>query len=424
MRQYLITIDFIILLLFLSCNNVGQNNNSLPRIDIEANINKMEIINLSQFTDDIRYVPFENIENIPIIGFGLIDISGNMFLVSNGVHVLLFDSEGHFIRKIGNKGRGPGEYPTAANIGLGSGKNQKIYVSSTFDIYEYNIDGSFIDKYTKSLLVNDAFFMKEWLIINDSLFFGYIRNLTGKTDYKAMIINKHSNIIYAFKNYILNNSESGYVFDGSPQLFEFEGSIFFKEQFNDTLFLLNDNYKLIPKYIFNLGNFILPLSIRKRKPMGEIMKNYIMISKILQTEKYLLIICDFGNNFPAKRLTPTTSFPGAPQWWYNTTAVLGLYNKQSGELVFSKPTTTDNPLFTTGIYNDIDCGPRFSPKRQINDSTMVMWVKPDELKTYIASNEFKNSVPKYPEKKKQLEELANRITVLDNPILMIVTFKK
>ena len=56
MRQYLITIDFIILLLFLSCNNVGQNNNSLPRIDIEANINKMEIINLSQFTEDRKSV--------------------------------------------------------------------------------------------------------------------------------------------------------------------------------------------------------------------------------------------------------------------------------------------------------------------------------------------------------------------------------
>jgi hypothetical protein len=41
----------------------------------------------------------------------------------------------------------------------------------------------------------------------------------------------------------------------------------------------------------------------------------------------------------------------------------------------------------------------------------------------VASDDFKFSVPKYPEKKKKLEELVNKITEFDNPVLILVTFK-
>ena len=81
-------------------------------------------------------------------------------------------------------------------------------------------------------------------------------------------------------------------------------------------------------------------------------------------------------------------------------------------------------MFTSGIYNDIDAGPRFFPDIQVNDSTMVMWIKPSDLIKHIKNIDFRNIVLKYPEKKKHLEELANKLNELDNPVLMFVTFKK
>ena len=103
---------------------------------------------------------------------------------------------------------------------------------------------------------------------------------------------------------------------------------------------------------------------------------------------------------------------------------MGIFNKQTRKLVFCKPTTTDNFLYTSGLYNDIDAGPRFFPKKMVNDSTMVMWINVKQLKDHIASDDFKNNVPKYPEKKKELEELANKLTIFDNLVIMFVTFKK
>ena len=46
------------------------------------------------------------------------------------------------------------------------------------------------------------------------------------------------------------------------------------------------------------------------------------------------------------------------------------------------------------------------------------------LKSYVASDAFKSSSPKYPEKKKKLEQLANSLDENDNPVLMLVKLKE
>jgi hypothetical protein len=92
-------------------------------------------------------------------------------------------------------------------------------------------------------------------------------------------------------------------------------------------------------------------------------------------------------------------------------------------MVFCKPSDTDNRLNTTGVFNDIDCGPKFFPQVMVNDSTMLMSVKADELRDHVACDDFKNGIAKYPEKKRKLQEFAASLTEYDNPVLMFVTFK-
>jgi hypothetical protein len=47
-----------------------------------------------------------------------------------------------------------------------------------------------------------------------------------------------------------------------------------------------------------------------------------------------------------------------------------------------------------------------------------------KFKKHIASEEFRNSKPKYPEKKKELEKLAASLKETDNPVLVLVRLKK
>jgi len=55
---------------------------------------------------------------------------------------------------------------------------------------------------------------------------------------------------------------------------------------------------------------------------------------------------------------------------------------------------------------------------------MVMCLYARELHDHVESTDFINNVPKYPEKKKKLEELANGLSEFDNPVLMFMTINK
>jgi 6-bladed beta-propeller len=140
---YNIICVFLVLILS-SCISKSQENNSLTLIKIEVNIKKMEVVKLSQFTNNIKYVLLENKENLTVVSNTKVDISDNMILIGHTTGCILYDIDGHFISKIGNKGRGPGEYPYITNLSIG--KNNKIYLSDTENLYEYKKDGSFVKK--------------------------------------------------------------------------------------------------------------------------------------------------------------------------------------------------------------------------------------------------------------------------------------
>ena len=392
----------------------------------------MQVIELSSFTDDIRYVPLETKENHPISYLRLFDISRDLIIVYAASGCLLYSTDGHFISKVGNKGRGPGEYPYVTNVNLG--KSGEIYLSDLKNLYEYRSDGLLINKYS-NILFNDSCYLSTWILLGDSLLFGHVPNGSGQEVNKALIIDKSGQKKHTYKNYILfkRDYKIASSMEDHANISMFNNKIFYKGLFNDTLFYLSAEKELLPRYVFLPGKY--KVSEEARKVVGveqfEKFERSIFLDYVFQTSDYLFLDFNFYLNFPAKRLTQKkppaalSGFKNLDQYgWYNTQHVLGIYDKISGSLIFCKPTSTDNPLFTSGLYNDIDGGPRFFPKKQINDSTMVMWVNAAELKAHVASDDFRNNVPKYPDKKQKLEELANKLSVTDNPVLMFVTFKE
>jgi hypothetical protein len=414
-----------ILLLFTTINYGQKKGSSPPSIDIEGNMKNMEIVKLSKFISDISYVPFENKGEIFFTPFTDFDISDNLISVINYTEgCLLFDISGHFISRIGSIGRGPTEYIAVDLIGFDTKKN--IFIRSQYDLFQYKTDGTFVKKYNKCFLVDDTFYLFGGTIINDSLILGHILNSTGDIKYKAMIVNKSGKAKYYSRNYEIFNPERKVVssFEGSQtNLNKFNKTVFYKELYNDTLFGLNKELQLIPAYTFKFGKFKEPLSERAKLPPNRDLTKYLRLPFVYQTKDFLYLDCEFASYFPAKRLTPKKGPIDSKSNWYNTTKVLGIYDRRTGKLVFSKPTSTDNPLYTTGLYNDFDAGPRFFPIKQVNDSMMVMWIEAKQLKDHVASDDFRKNLPKYPERKKMLEKLANSLSEFDNPVLMLVTFK-
>jgi hypothetical protein len=412
-----------------SCNN-KYNSTDVPVIRTDKYIHQMQRIYLSDYTNNIRYVPLESNSDHLLADIMNMDIYENYILVSDGRSCLLYDTNGQFIRQIGKQGRGPGEYSLINYVSL---INEKVYIHDilTSDLIEYDLNGTLKQRFKSGFTADDKYIMLDAIMLNDSLILGNIENRTGQEEYKALIINKQGNVKSYFNNYILFNLAPGVKsvkVPGKAIYFRFNKRVHFKELLNDTLFHVNENYQLIPTYVFNSGSYKESLSDRGKKWSQVDLSSYIYLNGIFPTDNFLILEYDFGKYFPAKRLTPETlNLPtGEYIQWYNITGkgVLGIYNKISGDLIFSEPTSTDNHLFTTGFYNDIDAGPRFFPSRMVNDSTMVMDIRFNQLTEHIASDDFKNNVPKYPEKKKELESFVNNLIDYDNPVLMFVTFKK
>lgn len=428
MKPYLKGWGFFLFCCFSSilvtlCSCSPNEQDKIETINIEAKVKKMQQVNLSSVAANIHYIRLDINENQPIGAVVIPSFSQNLILVNGSYACLLYDYQGHFIKKIGSRGRGPGEYPIGEAVGFGEDKS--IFIKSIYDLFEYDNNGFFVKKYSRSLLIDNQYYLYTIFPVDDSLFLGHVHNSTGQSKYRAILFNKDGRVVQYYKNYIMfdRGREVASGWEGHAHIYKFNNEVFYKGFYDDTLFSLNNMNQLIPRYAFNLGKFKEPTSERAKIPPD--MKKFIYIWNVFQSEKYLLLKCQFGDNFPSRRLTPKPPmFTGLNPSWYNTKNVLGIYNKKDKNFVFCKTTDTDNPLYTSGLYNDIDAGPRFFPEKMVNDSTMMMYISVKDFKDHIASDDFIKNIPKYPEKKKELEMLANNFSEFDNPILMIVTFKK
>jgi hypothetical protein len=266
-------------------------------------------------------------------------------------------------------------------------------------------------------------FNNSWLPLSDSLFICHIRNTMGDEENKAVIFNLSSDTVQLIPNYIKFNraKHSSRSDDGRSEFYTFKNEIYFKEFMNDTLFRFKENFFTEPSLVIQLGKYKFPDQYRSL-PVQEYFKHfkeYIWITNLFETNNYFFMECHFGDHYPFKKIEYTRD----GKTFMGVAPVLGIYSKVTGETYFVKPKLDDN-LNPNGIANDYYGGLCFFPQARINDSTLLMSFSPYNLLAYINSDTFINSTPKYPEKKKELEQLATSLDWNDNPVLMLVKLKE
>ena len=88
--------------------------------------------------------------------------------------------------------------------------------------------------------------------------------------------------------------------------------------------------------------------------------------------------------------------------------------------------TSNGFIYLGGIPNNLDGGAKFRPIQYFienGNEYLLGEINAFRLKMHTVSNEFINSTPKYPEKKKELEKLAESLKETDNPVLIMVRLK-
>lgn len=399
MKQiYLLLLSLFLLNLNGCTGSKNEDKNQLLTFNLKE-LPKVSTIKLSELGfDDIEYIPLETNDLSVMSGTNdiffpiRINSGEKFFLVSRFNTILKFSDDGRFLMKIGKVGRGPNEFMVAHDVEVNE-KTNEIYLLARWQkkFFVYSESGELIRKIPFSISPNEFSFFENGILCYDENHMGDIKDSYNLIDssgsVKKSFVNK-----YPFKNH------DAYGIYHENIFYHFNQHLFKKEVYSDTIFEFeNQNFK--PHIVIEVGEKLITPSARSEFDGQDLGKNFIIPMKLFEFGDYVYYEFIYRIVIPNDVLI--FSFIGSKKTDFQALIEAG-----------------------KGIINDLDGGMNIVPRTVKDDNTLIALVDVIDLKKRVASQEFQNSNPIYPEKKKELIELANRLKDTDNPVLMLVRLKK
>jgi hypothetical protein len=383
----------------ISCQNADKkDNNQLITFDLKE-LPEVTSVKLSDlgFTD-IEYIPLETNEQSIISGTDdlltrdKIVIGERNYLMQRFSTILEFKTDGKFITRIGTKGRGPNEFTAAHDVNINK-TSSDIYLLARWQkkFLVYSANGKLLRTFPFTFSPSEFQFIDDKILCYSENHMGDIQNSYTLIDTTGRVIKFFPNK-YPFKNH------DAYGIIGENLFYRFGNKLFKKEVYSDTIYLY-DNESFRPHMVIQVGEKLISPEARTEFESRYLAENFIIPLNLFEFGDY--VYYEFVYKYVVPNDVLIYSFIGSKI--NNFKAVIN-----TGQ----------------GFTNDLDGGLNILPKTIKDDNTIVGWVDVLKLKAHVASEEFKNSKPKYPEKKKELEKLANSLKETDNPGLMLVRLKK
>ncbi len=385
---------FPVLLLFLLTSCVEKDDCGIKINTFEfKDLNTTSTISLSQLgITDIQYIPLATDGNCLISSIRRVKFGTKSIFIQNGLeNIYKYSIDGNYITKIGIKGKGPGEYIFLRYFTLNS-DNQNVYILGAIKekIFIYSKTGKFI-KSIQSPVNTDI------IGCIDKKILCYNYNDIGSQKNSFHVLDYEGNILKSFKNkfpYKINKVKHWFLheclFAGN------KGQLFVKEILSDTIFQYK-NFSFKPSFILNFGQNGLMITDRENINNSA---DFLKISYEKTRQQNLLFFRD------------------------KVLFVFLFKNELLGTITSTKDGSSQLINISKGFINDFDGGPNLWFQTTKDENTLVSWISAFELKAHVTSAAFKSSTPKYPEKKKELEKLANSLKEDDNPVLMLVKLKE
>ncbi|WP_319229257.1 6-bladed beta-propeller [Draconibacterium orientale] len=403
MKNLSILLTLIIVL--FSCTQKKEVDNI---VDLTT-LTEPDVTNLSELGSDITYIPLETNANFLLSQIDKLIYEGESWLILGSVNpsvavrdknapppppmmpkrsVYRFSKAGDFICQISQQGGGPSEYRFIEEF-LYNKSNNTVDIFSLGEIKEFSLDGKWIKNTTiENKEVTSLAYTNNQLL-------GFVYNGHGQSEYSFVLIDENGQTTNKYKNKYKFNVSTGVVIINPECIFyQYDGILHCKELNSDTIFSF-DNGTFNPKYILKQGEAKYTTAVREKGNSAEL-DQYIIPENFFETNNYLFY-----------------------QYRWKSRNNCLIQNKSN-----STQYLIDNEM---GLVNDLDNGPNFKIQNvvTIDDAEyLISWINAFELKTHINSEAYKNSTPLHPEKKKEMEQLANRMDENNNPVLVLVKLKK
>lgn len=367
----------------VSTENEKSTNDRSFKINLEESLNQTEFVPLSEIGRSIKYIPLETNPSSLLTNIRNVTLCDSFIFVCDIHKLLQFDSQGRFIRQIGSKGRGPGEYSGVWDFCIDESK-KLIYIPFTGEskILVFDFNGSFLHSFKL------PFKPMNLVKIDTNLLMFHLNNLPhpkSDTSYSWFITDLDGNAMMKIKNLTKRERMPGYGVPETP-LYMFKETPHFMEFGIDTLYSLNGLSKE-PYAIFDFGQLKMDADpdILNNQLIEEYNEKYWILS-MLEDEKniYINIVQGLGGPY-----------------------LKGTFNKQDSIIKI---------LEGSGFENDIDNGLSFWPKEIIHDTILIDFVNGYQLLTYLNQNWQKFS----PDERDSFQVLKESLSETSNPVLIFV----
>ncbi len=360
---------------------------------------------LSDFVSDMIYIPLSNQQFLGYIIkleitkkaiYVVADAAGRGGEGNGHRRLFRFDKNGKNPVQIGRIGKGPEEYMDSKNFVVDE-KKGRVYINGRLNtVLVYDTKGNYIRDFK---IHDDNRRINQMSLLGDNLFIAE-RRLGANTKYLWTITDTLGNEV-AHKN---NSTQAYKTRTGSRGgNSQYNGQILYWVSYNDTVFKVSPDFSYRASYIITPGEHRVPKKdLPRTLDLPIRLLEYYSPHYFIETKQYLLSRYNYKGKFAYLFLEKDS----------NKTYISYFESKKD---------------IKGGIANNFDGGLMFCPVGYfVEDESEYLFdfIQPYELKLHIKSDKFKNSTPKYPEKKKALEKLANSLNENDNPVLMLVKLKE
>ncbi len=388
-----LTLAFFLMVILFACKNETKPNKGLLTFDL-TNLAKTSGFKLSDLNvDDICYIPLATDSSSRLSEIIQMKAFNDYFLIQDmgkNSKIRKFYCNGDFAGAIGRQDCSPIGPRFAYDYSVAP-EDGKLYVRRKGDnkICVYKPDGTFLHAFT-SPSPNTSI-----LYCLPDCIFCYNKNTGAPVENSIDIIGYDGNKIKSYKNKFPCNFDVAHACFNDCIIYRFKNQLCFKELHSDTVFFYDEG-RFSPKFILKQGTKKFTAEARSGLKLSNFLPTiarHIVQRHILETYNYFFFHFGLNNRY----------------YWF-------IYSKDE-----KKQYCIDSGK---GFKNDFDGGPVLMPRAIKDDNIIINWVKALELKAHVASDAFINSTPQYPEKKKQLAQLANSLNEGDNPVLMLVKLKQ
>ncbi|GET35102.1 hypothetical protein PbJCM13498_39650 [Prolixibacter bellariivorans] len=348
-----------------------------------------DILAVSSFADTVLYIPLETTPQSLIRKIFQIQLIGDKILLDCNDKLLLYSQSGKFIRQIGQKGNGPGEYNYVCNS---VARGDTIYISPTNKqtIIKYLLNGDFVGE----KLLPGHFRMSWFDMTPDGEFVSYADLARGKLDVLDKNLSKINQLIINH-NAPVSTPPTIYrnMYDYSLQNGS-ERRLLFTDYMSDTIWDISKGRKKVG-YVLNMGDKILPEKYRferfgfDHKAWMKAAAPYQKI-KMVETPDYLFL---FQKGWTTEKILNT----------------IYIYNRADNTIK-----RYDTPY----IYDDLVGKRNLNVLYSSHDCLMAV-VNPFELKPELEKEQVEGQTGKDAPSPAWLKQMS-KVKEDDNPILVII----